>query len=1242
MVHFSYHPPVPVIDSIRFQDNDLRRLVQQLTTPLESNTLRNLIPAKARALLVWTLKVQRLPLNILPIPSLAMSLRSTVNCPLSGGQAITDALEAIARLLRQHPSRLLPQFVDDIESLLKRLVSDDAGIRSCAAEVISAFAYAKLNLPQETNHAYDRVCHIILSFVDTQTSKKKSLQSTMKLPSLISTALIDEDPRKLARGPIWALTLLAAFIILGDHQVFSHPRLLKLALPSIANAASHKRSAVRALHPFLWKCLVWAFARIPADPAALEGDEVSDVAELRDLRNRAFLMVKQETKGDIGLALIVALLDSSPSTPCASFQFEQGCKALQVLEEMIAERSPLAVQNGIMVLNRLLAHSDVDAPPESSKVVPLALLDGTIQGARHDRILERVRALDECTANQVRRLGDAEISQHWNLLLDIWLASLRCSMRITPSYPTVLDDLLHSWQTLLLAKAQLTQEMGHLTAPTHISTRLVTAFSELVEFAGKSDESHTWLDVIGRIWDVTKNVFASSWLGGPAEDILGAIMQAKFDLASRQVKESWSTLCAKLISTGLPTIPKILVEMSESQAEVELQRRLWSILAKAWQTPDSVVKWEDLVCFLVIPLSVWRLSDSELEQYRGVLRAAISAAGSKGIHPVEVIEHLLAYVPDKQMQELSEDLSIVLTIASHVTLEDQHHASPSRALTLLNKVLVTSYPRTTDPLPASQGILRLFRDLILACPASLVRSVLVACQDGLCQWIRDDREVVPAELYNDLLMPIYCHSLDLLKTLPPSPECLQDLSKFLASAFVHFPRPALGPVAFRDFWTMKYHGIDDIYRECPEDVKECIRAIDEAYGGNLAVGFSMDSESDLTTPRSVVSDSQPSRYGSDFDQVAQSPPQGLVEEADDVTVTGGDRCTTPVAAMLSPLPASPHTPIRRTTSHSRITPRSSSAPLLGMRHVLARHAIGKRSGSPSADDVRIHGRAPALKRLKPPNDGAEAARMSKRRRTDPQTFADETSVIDISNYPSPITSQPKQTSRSTSRRTTDSQSQPLLFDGVEVPSVAEAYTQSKSRSGSQSRHPADSSSAFELVRSARSPASPVEDYDSWEVGMASRDVDMIRADLGLPDDDQGYATSPGTADDAFENILLHSSPCPGDDPDAMVTESLDPVLSSARSRLRDRSQTEPIADLEYTDDDPTNLDAGTSKPHMRHAILRRSKTTSARLDALERAFAVVNDDESQLPVEDLAQAAQLVHEIGKTLNQQMMRKLARR
>jgi len=58
-----------------------------------------------------------------------------------------------------------------------------------------------------------------------------------------------------------------------------------------------------------------------------------------------------------------------------------------------------------------------------------------------------------------------------------------------------------------------------------------------------------------------------------------------------------------------------------------------------------------------------------------------------------------------------------------------------------------------------------------------------------------------------------------------------------------------------------------------------------------------------------------------------------------------------------------------------------------------------------------------------------------------------------------------------------------------------------------------------------------------------------------------------------------------------------------------------------------------------HPLLRRARTTSARLDVLHEAYNVVSNDASQMQVQDLVQATRLVHQIGSVLNEYMDRRL---
>lgn len=90
---------------------------------------------------------------------------------------------------------------------------------------------------------------------------------------------------------------------------------------------------------------------------------------------------------------------------------------------------------------------------------------------------------------------------------------------------------------------------------------------------------------------------------------------------------------------------------------------------------------------------------------------------------------------------------------------------------------------------------------------------------------------------------LYCTALKALEALPLSIQFLQDMENFLASAFSRIPSPAIAPFAFEKFWRATYHGQIQFYSNLPPKIKFCLSCFVSAYGGDLADGLSLATES---------------------------------------------------------------------------------------------------------------------------------------------------------------------------------------------------------------------------------------------------------------------------------------------------------------------------------------------------------------------------------------------------------------
>ena len=66
--------------------------------------------------------------------------------------------------------------------------------------------------------------------------------------------------------PIWVVSVLASVIVLCGPSMFSELCTLEYVLDTLENLLMHTDAIVRALHTCVWRCLVWDYVRMLADP----------------------------------------------------------------------------------------------------------------------------------------------------------------------------------------------------------------------------------------------------------------------------------------------------------------------------------------------------------------------------------------------------------------------------------------------------------------------------------------------------------------------------------------------------------------------------------------------------------------------------------------------------------------------------------------------------------------------------------------------------------------------------------------------------------------------------------------------------------------------------------------------------------------------------------------------------------------------------------------------------------------
>ncbi|KAJ7095729.1 hypothetical protein B0H15DRAFT_880339 [Mycena belliarum] len=1184
---FSF-PPLYAI----FTTNDLRSIFSELLALGLAPVIPNPTSQRTWTLVVWILSVQNLPSAVL-LPAqrqIVSVLRRALEGQIGKDQAKSDGLKATSHLLKQCPSLFISPLLEVFPSILRHLTADSCAIRLQAVKALGRFAMAATNTSTTTSGCHASISALLTTYINSQ------CKSARRLRTLVTAAVSSDKPSYGADSPFWAVQLLASFVILLDGAIFLTPHALKLTGRSLQRLAAHNQRLASALHAYLWKCLVWVFSRLPKVAGDVKRDAI-------------FLTVKQDLRGGIGLALVLALLDAAPNDGSCDTS-DSVTKVLLVVGDMLSNQDELLQVDGIAILTKLLYTPALSSLPDSQNLDILVpqLFDGSLLQAKHSQVSSVVRSLGQPSVSGVRQLSDSEILRHWNGLADLWVRATNISLRpefarlrLDPPRLSAADyrqNLLCGWQSLLLMPTDLTQCYAHLTMPEPFADRFVTLICSFLKPADTPDAQNEYLLLVSKMWRIATNVFQSNWLSAPAETVLGAVLKQSYNLSDERIREAWAELCSQLISKGLPSAVAAVRDQMEGKMALEVQRQLWALAVKSIHKSDTPPPWMDLANLLSIPCRAWKMSDAEVELWDALLYTAITAANADAIRPTIVVEHVFELVGDSHIfLDSPKELS---TLLLHVDLSGKD-ALPDGIIRIADKVLGELYSQQAM-IPTSLSIIRRLRDITLSTPPTLALPLLLALQGSICTWLEDEDNVLIGDVRKEISECLFSTPLSTIQDLEPSGPNLISISRFLGTL--------ADADAFERFWRVTYHRRDEFYDLYPESIKTCLRALSDTFGGSFAAGISVGGTSQCESLN--VPDSQPSqaassssfdsyadasRYVFDADTIGMGDTRSLeIQQSGASTVRGNEVQIRPVASAALDRLQEYSSHLDDTSMLDVSFHESGSVPLHSSATVQHNNASHPRLSNTSASSKRRSDvqDAPADKRRKPNpipcservrhNAIAGPSRIPGQSVSEPVSRRD--SVI-VSEHPS---SYPTQSPKQMGKRR-------LILDYIEVPTFEECR-----RLRQETSLPTPSPS---LRPQPRPVEEEEEDYASWEASLSLSQVKHIQHTFGCDTQD----SSSDEGESSLNNMDLTEDPSSDDRP-------LSPSLG-ASSR---RSHTVPVP------------------PRDRPPPLRRN-TTSAQLDALERAYAAVSNDASQIAPHDLVHATRLVHKIGAALNEQMSRKL---
>jgi hypothetical protein len=287
---------------------------------------------------------------------------------------------------------------------------------------LSGFTLAKLHSPTISNYLRGRIFELVQTYIDGQTSRRNSLGADIRLPAVFQAALSGE-PFWEGKGPSFAISVTSCLIVLLDYSFYSSPRALKFIFSVFARCSCHHQRFIRAFHPRMWELAIWAFSRIPI--AATDENDQTEISTFLDIRDRAYLTLRQELGHGLGITLVTTLLNAGGPEEDREGATSDVQKALECVTALVNSDSVSEIREGYAILHRFMSYIGVSSSllrsdDLGSPIAPSpALIDGSLLGSGVGYITIPPQA---SSIEQVRPLSEIEASMHWEELSKIWLS----------------------------------------------------------------------------------------------------------------------------------------------------------------------------------------------------------------------------------------------------------------------------------------------------------------------------------------------------------------------------------------------------------------------------------------------------------------------------------------------------------------------------------------------------------------------------------------------------------------------------------------------------------------------------------------------------------------------------------------------------------------------------------------------------------------------------------------------------
>ncbi|KAI5117095.1 hypothetical protein M0805_009722 [Coniferiporia weirii] len=895
-----------------------------------------------------------------------------------------------------------------------------------------------------------------------------------------------------------------------------------------------------------------------------------------EIAHSAFCVVRQEYREDIGVALTACLL--SPRA-IGELSVNSVKEAVDLVFYLAGKREVRAV--AATLLRRLLAGVLNDEGSNAytwtdACVIPDWLSNGSTLQMSPKKLKKFLVGASSLDIHTVRILEEDELKATWEALLEAFTAIAVGQLLDTPAKKALEEDTIALWQALLRVQVLLTDNFDNPATAKHIISHLSAA---LVAIITAPHGSHPISASPALRTARQLWTIACSELGKQWHSSLAApVFRRLAELHHHELMHGAMTDAWVQLSRALVLAqPQGALEALEDVLSVRAQREIWIDLVRyAVNCRDTITSSDSLASILLFPLSAKMPVLNESDDY-DLWQSLFNIILFRTSDPGPVF----ASVSERLLRSSSSYPTTSLRRFFSFSLSRVcQHDRRSPDLTLLSAMscfLRRSYPPQDLDDNEFMDVVPSLRLIMQAKPSM---DVIMALEEGLVPWFEDKRCNIKDVYYNDDVLPLYCDIVRAMRDLPSAEDVILTLSGLLVAPFAreHIPEPAKGPLAFKAYWDGVAPDLDFGTRECPLQIVDCVVALSNAYGGEVPEWMHSQVQSQSQGRGDLIIPHSDEVVPPSVADLESSDPSFDLENADDFPE---DVLETPKARP-------------RNMGRTDDLDIPALSPSLGepseqfVRYRLSKDAEGSTVGDMRAISPSLGEPSGQIAHYLSSAGSKELVlsldldRARKRRRVYNSTPpGGENLELDSQ---SPVR-------ESTSRSATPCARNRNAFDGVLLTPLEVEEKRKYTRFVSPEID-------------SRSSASS-DDYESWEVNVSSQDVRDMRSSPVSRND---------TSNQAQREPAVH-----------VRGRGRPQGLSSAQAT---RSQTSSAV-ITHSGQKPAGL-----------RDLRRALTTSSvPLDTLEQLRAAVSSDTRFLQTQDLAQAAQMIHEIAGIVNVKITEKL---